>query len=677
MKIVRAFVILSVLLLMPAYGLCQNLGHMHISLMEGDVQTKTPEAEDWGSAAMNDPLSEGDQIWVPEGGRAELQLNAWSYIRLDQNTALEILSLDKDSSQFYISQGHAYIYFDAPSGSVIQVDTPDASTRAFDKAIFRIDMSDQYTDVAVYRGYVETENRIGKTRINSGEMLSLGRDTDGEVAPMGQADEWEDWNKARNDWAREIKGSGSRYLPTELSPYSSDLDRNGRWVHVPEYGNCWTPTVVVDTNWAPYRQGRWIWRGGDYVWVADEPWGWAPYHYGRWAFVANTGWCWIPPAAGEVYWGPGYVGWVRTEDYVGWVPLAPGETYYGRGYYGPHSVNLISVNINQVRVTNVYKNVYINNGVTIVNRNSFATASPRIANINQNVIREKIFVKNNISIGTPAIKPTRESYFTSSKRVSAAKLPPQNIRTLEVKELKKSRPLVKAPDKSVLNPGAASKSLPVTTIKTPKTPGKVRPMLKPLQPAEKGRIVPEKVPVPKVEKPLIKPEKRITVPEGGPSPKGERVVPEKKITIPESRPVPKPESPLMKPEKRQVQPEGGPAPKFERPVTKPEKMPEPIEGAPAPKRETPLMKPEKRQVPEGEQAPRFERPETKPERPLMKPEKRQVQPEGGPAPKFDRPVTKPEKKLEPVEGAPAQKQKGENKESPLKGQKGTKEEQLK
>ena len=31
----------------------------------------------------------------------------------------------------------------------MQVDTPDASTRAFNKAIFRIDMSDQYTDVSV------------------------------------------------------------------------------------------------------------------------------------------------------------------------------------------------------------------------------------------------------------------------------------------------------------------------------------------------------------------------------------------------------------------------------------------------------------------------------------------------------------------------------------------------
>ena len=174
MKIVKAVILATVFVLLPAYAFCSNLGSMRISLMEGDVQIKTQEAEDWGLAAINAPVQEGDQLWVPEGGRLELQLNTGTFIRVDQDSALEILSTDENSSQFYLSQGHAYIYYRAPEGSVIQVDTPDASTRAFENAIFRIDIPDQYTDVAVYDGSVETENQIGITRINAGEMLSLG-----------------------------------------------------------------------------------------------------------------------------------------------------------------------------------------------------------------------------------------------------------------------------------------------------------------------------------------------------------------------------------------------------------------------------------------------------------------------------------------------------------------------
>src|SRR4030042_210962 len=201
MKILKAVMIATVLLLVPVYALSANLGYMRISLIKGDVQIKTTEAGDWGFASTNTPLAEGDQVWIPQGGRAELQLNTGTYVRLDQNSALQILSMDKDSSQFYLSQGNAYFYYDAPRGSVIQVDTPDASPRAFDRAIFRIDMSDQYqyTDVAVYKGYVETENEVGKTRINAGQMVSLGQNTNGELAPMGPSDDWKTGKKTRKE----------------------------------------------------------------------------------------------------------------------------------------------------------------------------------------------------------------------------------------------------------------------------------------------------------------------------------------------------------------------------------------------------------------------------------------------------------------------------------------------
>ena len=424
--------------------------------------------------------------------------------------------MDKDSSQFYLSQGNAYINNGAPGGSVIQVDTPDASTRAFDKAIFRIDMSEKYTDVAVYKGHVETENKVGKTRINAGQMVSLGQDTNGQLAPMGPSDDWETWNKMRNNRVVARKGASSRYLPAELNAYSSDFDNSGRWVHVPDYGNVWTPTVVVGANWSPYRDGRWIWRGDDYVWVASEPWGWAPYHYGRWSFGVNIGWFWVPPAAREVYWSPGYVGWVRTADYVAWVPLAPGETYYGRGNYGRHSVNITNVNIKRVNVTNVYKNVTINNGVTVVNRNTFATASPRIVNVPHNVIQQRIFTRNNISIGTPAIKPKRESYFSSGRSVPTSKRPPAAVRNVQMTHLKQSRPFIKEADKSVLNPGVKPQTLPIHTVAAPRTPGKGKPKIQQVKPAESVKpSAPKDGPTGRGEKQRVKPaEKKPVAPEG-------------------------------------------------------------------------------------------------------------------------------------------------------------------
>ena len=579
MKILKTVMLAVVLLLAPAYAFSSNYGYMRISLIEGDVQINTPDAGDWGYASINIPLAEGDQVWVPQGGRAELQLNSGTYLRLDENTALQILAIDKDSSQFYLSQGFAYIFYDAPRGSVIQVDTPDASTRAFNRAIFRIDMSDRYTDVSVYKGYVETENQAGTTRINAGSMLSLGQNTNGEVSPLGTPDEWERWNKRRND--RMYAGSGSsRYLPAELRPYSYDFDNSGRWVRVPEYGYVWTPTVFMGAGWSPYRNGRWIWRGHDYVWVGYEPWGWAPYHYGRWSFVINIGWFWVPPVAGEVYWSPGYVGWVWTSDYVGWVPLAPGEIYYGRGYYGRHSVNITNVNINQVNITNVYKNVYINNGTTIVNRNTFATGSPKIVNVHETEVRKHIFTKKNIRAGAPDIKPARGSYFTSDKSIPQVKLPPQHVRNVQVRELKQSRRLIKEPEKSVLNPGLRPKTLPLNKVTRPGTPGKGKPSIQQIQPEEKRKpVTPDGGPATRGEKKQVTPSERVKPdgPAGIPADRGKKpqVQPEdkRKPAAPEGGSAPRDEKQHVKPDKKEKRgvPECGPGQKDEK---NPEKCPQ-------------------------------------------------------------------------------------------------------
>jgi hypothetical protein len=546
MKIPKS-VIVVLMLLASVYTASADIGWMRISLLEGDVQIKTAGSGDWGPASLNGPVAEGDQIWVPQGGRVELQLNAGTYVRLDQDSALQVLATDVNSSQFYLSQGHAYIYYDAPRGGVIQIDTPDASTRAFETAVFRIDMSDeyQYTDVAVYEGYVETENQLGRTRINAGELVSLGQDTNGEVAPMGAPDEWERWNKERNDRIAE-RGASWRHLPPELRAYSYDLDANGRWVDVPDYGYCWTPTVIGVANWAPYREGRWIWRGGEYIWVSFDPWGWAPYHYGRWAFVVRTGWCWVPPAASDVYWGPGYVGWVSTGDYVAWVPLAPGEIYYGRGYYGRHSVNITKMNINQIHITNVYRNVSVSNGATVVSRRTFATRSPKIARVSRNIIERQIFTRKNIHAGAPAIKPTKETYFASTRHIPPAKLPPRSVRHIEITHLKQARPFVKTPERSVLNPKTRPAPLPLRTVRTPRTRGKEKPEIQRVIPPEHGRPgIPERGLVPRGARPVVKPEQR-------PAPKVERpqVRQPGRRLVPAGRPSPGREKKAVEPEKK-------------------------------------------------------------------------------------------------------------------------------
>src|SRR3990172_5777318 len=466
--------IVGAFLLFPAASGAELLGAMRVRLVEGDVQVKIAETGEWAPDSVNMPLVEGDELWVPEESLSAIQTNNGAYVRLDGNTALQVLRVDRNSFQFSLPQGRAYVLNNALRPSVLQFDTPDTSIRTFGKSTFRIDIPDGETDVLVFRGSVTAENAGGTTKVRAGSMLVLGSDGYAELSPLPPPDGWQEWNE-RRDRVALARGEGYRHLPDELRVYSSDLDENGRWVNVPEYGYVWTPTVVVTGDWAPYRHGRWVWRGGDYVWVGYEPWGWAPYHYGRWAFAVNIGWLWVPPARGDVFWAPGYVGWVRTGDHVAWVPLAPREVYYGRGNYGRYSTNITNVNITQVRVTNVYRNVNVTNSITVVNQTTFVTGRP--SSVDRNVVgnvREDFAKRRNIVVGSPPIKPVETSYVPV-------------VRQIHVKELRQTRPLVKEPGRSAIRPQAQPRPLEVKKVEKPRSLSERTRERQQEAPAERGK----------------------------------------------------------------------------------------------------------------------------------------------------------------------------------------------
>jgi len=100
---------------------------------------------------------------------------------------------------------------------------------------------------------------------------------------------------------------------TRLEPY-------GGWIETTDYGYVWRPVVAERSqNWRPYTVGRWIYTDAGWTWWSQEPFGWATYHYGRWLQLRGIGWVWVPGNE----WGPAWVSWRKSSDYVGWAPLPP------------------------------------------------------------------------------------------------------------------------------------------------------------------------------------------------------------------------------------------------------------------------------------------------------------------------------------------------------------------
>jgi len=454
--------IVIMLMIIPVSAKAEGLGNARLSLMDGDVQIKSEDSSEWLPASVNMPLRDGDSIWVPDGSRAEVQLAGGTQVRLDELSSLDLLNISRDSSQFYLAEGIAYVNFrGGRSSGLVQIDTPVTSVRAYDRAAFGVDVAGNGdTDLSVFLGLVHAETKRGRTRVTEGNALAIGDDY-ADLAPLGRENEWDRWNTDRDRRFEEKKYS-SRYLPDELDTYANDFDDNGKWVNVGGHGYVWTPTVQVSAGWSPYRNGRWCWIGGDYVWVGYEPWGWAPYHYGRWDYSAAVGWFWVPPARGDVYWSPGYVGWVRTPTYVAWIPLAPREIYYGHGNYGKHSVNLLNVNINTIVVKDRYRHVRVHNAVTTVHHDTFV----RGRHVDFKV-KENPFLREKINIGRPDIKPERESRMAVVRDIPRAKEPPKKVKEIKVREIRESRPMVRDREKSAFSHDKPDRQMKVQTFDKP------------------------------------------------------------------------------------------------------------------------------------------------------------------------------------------------------------------
>jgi hypothetical protein len=413
-------------MLFPSPGHTSQPGDMYLRFLEGDVQVRTEDTTEWLPASINMPLFDGDQIWVPENGRAELMLRSGAIARLDRNSYLEILTSEENRVQFYLAAGRAYTNTRLKTGDSVVFETPKVSFHAYGQSVFGIDVSENEDSTAsVFQGLIYADLGTGQMKINAGDKMAFFKNAGyPQLAGITLMDQWEQWNKRRDqEFGAVLSSRATAYLPDDLGAYSSDFDKNGKWLYEREYGYVWMPTVIAAKDWSPYKVGRWVWVRGDYVWISYEPWGWAPYHYGRWAYINHRGWCWVPPARGDVYWGPGFVGWVHTPTYISWVPLAPRETYYGHGDYGLHSVNIKTVNINTVVINKMsYRNIHVNNAVTTLHHDTFVSGRPT-----NTAVKENLFTKERRIMGAPDIRPERSSFMPVVKQIPQANRPPQQI----------------------------------------------------------------------------------------------------------------------------------------------------------------------------------------------------------------------------------------------------------
>ena len=358
-----------------------------ISFSTGAVSFRPASVDEWSTASLNYPLTIGDHVWTDTRARTELQLDT-AVLRVAPATELSVLNLDDHVAQIRLTQGTVSVRVRAVDvGDTMEIDTPAGAVSLLEPGLYRLDVNDagDATVITVRQGEADMANGTTDVMVHKSQSVTISLDSSQpDVQPAIHLDDFEDWALARD--RRSANVETARYVSAATIGYE-DLDANGAWQTVPEYGAVWVPRVRGE--WAPYRFGRWAWvEPWGWTWIDDEPWGFAPFHYGRWAFVQTRGWVWVPgavvarpvyaPALVAFVGGPNWSVSVRSGAPIGWFPLGPREVYVPSYRTTPVYVQRINAahvtNVNVTRVT--YVNRSVPGAVTAVSRETFVRSQP-------------------------------------------------------------------------------------------------------------------------------------------------------------------------------------------------------------------------------------------------------------------------------------------------------------
>src|SRR3984893_13833141 len=364
---------------------------------QGSVSFQPGGEGDWVTAVPNRPLTTGDNLWTDQGSRAEMHVGSTA-IRLAPETSVTLLDLDDRTTQLRLSAGTVILRVrHLDDGDVVEVDTPNLAFNLQHPGEYRIDVDSHgdMTNVSVWSGRGEVTGGGYSYTVVAGQSARFsGTDQlNYDIAQLPGSDDFDNWAFQRDH--REDGAESANYVSSEMTGYE-DLDDYGHWQYVGGYGTVWVPAGVA-SDWAPYRNGPWEYIDSwGWAWGAGDTLGFAPFHYGRWAYAGNR-WCWVPgPVTVRPVYAPALVAFVGGVGIsigggpgVGWFPLAPGEVYvpYYRGSRGyVERVNVTNTVVNVTRVTNIYNqrnvtnityvNQRVNNGITLVSRDTFVNARP-------------------------------------------------------------------------------------------------------------------------------------------------------------------------------------------------------------------------------------------------------------------------------------------------------------
>lgn len=281
---------------------------VRLSYVEGNVQIDRNTGK-YDKAFVNLPITEGTKLRTPSDGRAEVEFEDGSTLRLAPGALVKFSQLSLQDSGAKLStvelvDGTAYVNFAGGKNDPLTLEFAHEKIALSHAAHLRIGIGDKGASLAVFKGDVDVDTAKGPAEVKKNQTAEFPFSEDERLALVKDVEEqpYDAWDKQQDQYHE-------RYRASSYNSYSSgsyglaDLNYYGNFFSVPGYGMMWQP-YFIGAGWDPFMDGAWSFSPGfGFGWVSSYPWGWAPYHSGSWVFLSGYGWAWQP--------GGAFVPWYR------------------------------------------------------------------------------------------------------------------------------------------------------------------------------------------------------------------------------------------------------------------------------------------------------------------------------------------------------------------------------
>lgn len=276
----------------PAARRLSHARIVRISLAQ-EAQINVQDGQGWKTAMPNMPVTQGDMLRTGASGRAEVEFEDGSAVRLIPNSQVVFQQLALTArgvrlNGVAVTSGTAFFTLHPKDSQAFRAIFPEGVATVPDKkAEFQITVDGQQARVQMLSGRAEIAAAGQPYSLKKGDLLTLNEQAPAELAKAKADTQWDHWNRARDQVmeadTRSISGwhGDAFYGLGELSSY-------GTW-----QGGMWYP-AGMGMGWSPYMNGHWFYDPEfGYMWNSFYPWGWAPFHYGMW-METPMGWAWSP-----------------------------------------------------------------------------------------------------------------------------------------------------------------------------------------------------------------------------------------------------------------------------------------------------------------------------------------------------------------------------------------------